>query len=319
MSKLFTFRYLVAIFFFVCSITTYAQTKLKQQSSTKELTVEKGSFNFLVIGDWGRNGDHNQKEVAEGLKKAAEKTDPEFIISTGDNFYCCGVASVNDPQWKTSFEDIYKGDALQIDWYSVLGNHDYHGNPQAEIDYSKVSRRWNMPSRYYTFVKETEGKILRFIFLDTNPFVKKYLKHSEEYADIAKQDTAKQLQWLDSLLTRNEDLKIVVGHHPVYSSSKRHGNTPELIEKLEPRFKKYNVQLYLSGHDHDLQLQKPEGKTHYIVSGAGSELRAVSSENYTKYAGSVAGFALLSIKGNNYTLHFLDKNNMVVYTHSSTF
>lgn len=66
----------------------------------------------------------------------------EFIISVGDNFYTNGVASVDDPMWKTSFEDIYKGANLFIDWYPVLGNHDYRGNPQAQIDYSKRSRRW---------------------------------------------------------------------------------------------------------------------------------------------------------------------------------
>jgi predicted MPP superfamily phosphohydrolase len=301
------------------ALVSYSQKKSEETAPLKEWQVEDHSLSFFVIGDWGRNGEHHQKEVAEGMKKAAEKVEPEFVISTGDNFYCCGVASAQDPQWKTSFEDIYQGSALQIDWYPVLGNHDYHGNPQAEIDYSKVSRRWNMPARYYTFVKNEGGKTIRFIFLDTNPFVKKYLKDNLEYADVAQQDTSKQLQWLDSLLLRNEDLKIVVGHHPVYSSSKRHGNTPELIASLEPRFKKHNVQLYLAGHDHDLQLQQPDGKTLYVVSGAGSELRPATSAPYTKYAGSVSGFLVVSIKERGFTLRFVDKNNALVYSYKGSF
>ena len=169
------------------------------------------------------------------------------------------------------------------------------------------------------FRSKSEGKTIRFIFLDTNPFVKKYLEKSKEYADVAKQDTTEQLSWLDSLLTRNEDIKIVVGHHPVYSSSKSHGNTPELIEKLEPRFKKHNVQLYLAGHDHDLQLQIPEGKTNYVISGSGSKLRPAFSEKYTKYAQSIAGFALISINGSSYSLQFINQFNKVTYSYKGTF
>ena len=36
---------------------------------------------------------------------------------------------------------------------------------------------------------------------------------------------------------------------------------------LEP-FSRYNVDSYLCGHEHHLKYTKPEGKTHYIISGA---------------------------------------------------
>lgn len=34
-----------------------------------------------------------------------------------------------------------------LEWYPILGNHEYRGNTQAVIDYSKVSRRWVMNER----------------------------------------------------------------------------------------------------------------------------------------------------------------------------
>lgn len=41
----------------------------------------------------------------------------EFVIATGDNFYSSGIAAEKgpyDPQWKTSFRDIYNASSLQV-------------------------------------------------------------------------------------------------------------------------------------------------------------------------------------------------------------
>src|ERR1700729_1241386 len=89
--------------------------------------LPKKSLKFIVLGDWGRNGDYHQSDVAEEMNVISMKYGVDFYISTGDNFYDNGIRSVNDPLWTTSFENIYHGGALQRDWYVVLGNHDYHG------------------------------------------------------------------------------------------------------------------------------------------------------------------------------------------------
>jgi tartrate-resistant acid phosphatase type 5 len=282
-------------------------------SSIKE---EEGALSFLIVGDWGRCGEFNQQEVGDQMDYYTGKSDAEFIISTGDNFYDKGVRSVSDPLWKDSFEEIYKGSNLRRDWFVVLGNHDYEGTPQAEVDYSKVSRRWNMPARYFTFTKEiNDTSSVRFIFLDTSPFVKKYHKEKDKYADLARQDTAKQIRWLDSVLAAStERWKIVVGHHPVYSSSKKHGDTKELKEWLKPMLEKYKVQVYFAGHDHDLQHQKPSGSTvDYIVSGGGSENRPTGKYEHTKFAEGVSGFVLASLKADSMNLYFIDYKGNILY------
>ena len=46
---------------------------------------------------------------------------------------------------------------------------------------------------------------------------------------------------------------------------------------VEPLLARYGVQLYLAGHDHDLEhIQVPGAATHHIVSGAGSQTRPLA-------------------------------------------
>jgi tartrate-resistant acid phosphatase type 5 len=311
-------KYLIYAASILLNLEAFAQTKIAKPIPITSIAKEKDAFVFFIIGDWGRNGEFNQKDVAAAMKRTATLFEPSFIISTGDNFYSDGVASIYDPQWNKSYENIYTGNDLQIDWWVVLGNHDYRGNPQAEIDYSKISRRWRMPARYFTNVHELKsGKKARFIYTDTSPFVKKYHKEPLKYSDLTKEDTNKQMNWIDSVLAAsNEEWKFVIGHHPVFSTGK-HGNTQELIDILKPKMEKHGVQAYFCGHDHDLQHQKLQGsEIDYFVSGAGSEVREVVSNDMTKFAQNTAGFAMVVLKENKYVLYFINKNANVIYTYS---
>ena len=282
------------------------------------LHLPSKSYNFFAIGDWGRSGEYNQKETGEQMNTFAEEFHPKFIISTGDNFYENGIASVDDPQWTNSFENVYSGANLQRDWFVILGNHDYKGNPQAEIDYSKKSRRWNMPARYYSKTEKINDSVsILFVFIDTNPFIAKYQKKKESYADLGMQDTTKQLKWLDELLsTSKAKWKIVIGHHPVYSTGSEHGNTEEMLAVIKPRLEKYKVDMYLAGHEHDLQHQQPEGTVDYVVSGAGSSTRPTSIKSMTKFAEAVSGFAAFTCTADSLTTYFINYKGENIYSYS---
>ena len=85
-------------------------------------------FNFYVANDLGRNGYYDQKPIAELMGTMAEEIGPEFVVATGDIHHFEGVRSVNDPLWMTNYELIYSHPELMIDWFPVLGNHEYRGN-----------------------------------------------------------------------------------------------------------------------------------------------------------------------------------------------
>ena len=227
---------------------------------------EKG-LQFSVLGDWGWNGKRNQAEVA---KIMATKGVGSFIISAGDNFQVAGVRSVQDPLWLLNFESVFSDPALYCDWFPALGNHDYKGEVQAEIDYSKISRRWNMPARYYAVHKNINATTAAdFYIIDTSPFQSAYYKEGGEHL-VAGQDTAKQMRWIDSCLTNSKSRwKIVVGHHPVYSSGSAHGReTADMEARFAKFFEAKGVDAYFCGHDHNFEYLKPQGShVNFFVCG----------------------------------------------------
>jgi len=270
-------------------------------------------LSFLVLGDWGRDGDQHQRDVAQQMGRVAAETDAAFVVSTGDNFYGKGVTSTSASQWETSFENIYSHASLQVPWYAVLGNHDHKGDPSAEVEYSKVSKRWRMPSRWFNQpFKLPGGGSAEFFFLDTQSFVEGG-RHDRKHSDAGLQSKAAQLSWLESgLASSKADWKIVVGHHPVYSEGK-HGDTPELIRDVKPLLERYGVQVYMNGHDHDMQHIVVNGVA-YLTSGAGSKTRPTRSGPNTRFSlGNTSGFLAVALTRDRFDARFIDWTGRPVY------
>ncbi|MBC7867531.1 MAG: metallophosphoesterase, partial [Gloeobacteraceae cyanobacterium ES-bin-316] len=244
--------------------------------SINNIKKTPGALNFIVLGDWGRNGENYQKEVAAGMGKAAHDLSASFVVATGDNFYPYGVQSTQDYHWTASFENIYTAQSLHVKWFPVLGNHDYASNPDAQVAYTNISSRWTMPARYYskTFPVGTDTVLMAFI--DTDPIEKQLRSHGFDSVKYVAGAVEKQVQWLNDLLaTSTAKWKIVVGHHPLYTGGwrKNSDDTKRMKDFLEPVFNKHTVDVYIAGHEHHLEYIKPNGATHYIISGAASEAR----------------------------------------------
>ena len=197
-----------------------------------------------------------------------------LIATVGDNFYEDGVASLDDEHWKQSYENIYKELTKKYPWYVSLGNHDYRGSVDAQLNYHSINPNWNMPDRYYTFVRDVAGKQkVRFLIIDTNPYLPAYYTNSLYKNIITQQDTARQTRWVDSVLASSqEDWKIVLGHHPLYYSNATNPDTATLVRVMEPLFEKYKVQAYIAGHVHDIQYNIVKGRSvTHIISGSGAK------------------------------------------------
>jgi len=324
MSKKSVFFVSLASFLILASCTeekkTLVQTKTSGSAIDSATVVTSKTFgeafNFIIISDWGRNGIKIQQDVANQMARTSDSIDAEFIATCGDNFQINGVASAQDPLWMLNFENVYKENSLHIDWYPVLGNHDYKGSTQAQIDYSGISRRWRMPDRYYSFAKQINDSVsARFIFIDTPQLINKYRNNPDEYPDAAKQNNGKELAWVKTILANSqEQWKIVFGHHPVYSASMKHGNTDEMITSVKPLLEKHNAQFYFCGHDHDFQhLHEKGGKVEYMVTGTGSGTRASSTNELSVFSKSEPGFTVISLKADSLNVCFVDTTGNIIY------
>ncbi len=278
-------------------------------------TVAPDGFNFLVFGDWGRQGEQDQVEVAQQMAVAAKKINPKFIISVGDNFYENGVKSVDDPHWQKSFEEVYRDPALQLPWYCILGNHDYHSGSDcdAQIAYNKINPRWNMPARYYQQTHQIDANTTAdFFYLDTTPMLHAYRNDKNSIENAAKQDVPKQLAWFKAALAASTaQWKIVIAHHPIYSGG-GHGDTPELIENILPLLHEHKVQAYFNGHDHDLQ-HLMAGEVHLFDSGAGSQHTPTFYSKHSKFAKSCSGFTTVSLQADKMDVRMIDNHGKQVY------
>lgn len=302
------------------SIGFFSCTKKYKHATPHELYViddskDEQGINFLVFGDWGRKGNNTQKTVAEQMALTAEKTNPDFIIVTGDNFYNTGVTSTEDEHWDASYKEVYHHPELQVDWFLALGNHDYQGDVPSQIEYSQKDERWHMSDRYYSIDKTIDPlHDVRFVFIDSSPFFDPYYEHSH-YSNVWDQDTLSQLNWIDQTLESSAaKWNIVISHHPLYTSGMRRGETQYVQRHVKRLMDKYEVNAVFSGHEHDLQHQKPDGNTHYFVSGSASDARDVSYLDYTKFAAGIPGFMSVTLFSDRMIVQAIDANGVVLYS-----
>ncbi|EFN52564.1 hypothetical protein CHLNCDRAFT_32423 [Chlorella variabilis] len=248
---------------------------------------------FLVVGDWGRGGKHNQTKVAAAMARKAEAMRTDFVLSTGDNFYPSGLLSPEDPAFDASFTSIYHQPSLQVPWHAALGNHD-HGetadpsspacgawdpacfySPLNELDARLAQRdaRWHCER---SFVLSLAGGAVDVFFLDTTPLLLEYaaVPWRANRGGLEEQSWEGQLRELEARLARSAaGWKLVVGHHPIRTTHRKWHAWAEMVEHVEPLLTKYGVQAYLCGHDHNLQLlHKPGTGYWHVTSGGGSRV-----------------------------------------------
>jgi len=295
---------------------------------------EPAGAQLLVLGDWGYDDPTAQSQVAAGLRAYVNQhsVHPQALLLLGDNWYGELAGGASSPRWQTQFEQMYPVSDFPCSAYAVLGNHDYQRWPEskveAELEYATSGRnggsatRWTMPSRWYRFAFPASDPLITFIALDSNMPRADGKEKGRDFTLTAQQQ-AEQLAWLEVELKRPRTTPFlgVMAHHPVYSDGP-HGDHPVLIRDWDPLFRKYHVDLYMAGHDHDLQHLEFAGHptSFFLSGGGGADLYSLKIEPAQRgpYAEKVYGFSHISVTAQQMTLRHLDEHGRSVHAFTRT-
>jgi tartrate-resistant acid phosphatase type 5 len=289
------------------------------------MATDAKAKHVLMVGDWGWESDiagqqKTAKQMVKYAKDNALKADALFML--GDSWYGPLPGGIRDARWKTQFEDMYPKSAFDCPAYSIMGNHDYQKmagvvKTEMELEYAKqAGTRWTQPSLWYSFEFPKKNPVMTVIALDSNV----PMGHKDNGVDFTLTATqqAEQLKWFAAELEkpRTTPFTVVMGHHPIFSNGP-HGDHKVLIAEWEPLLAKHKVDLYLAGHDHDLQHLEFEGHpTSFVCSGAGGadlyDLKIAEAQR-GPYAEKVYGFTHMETTAEKLTIRHIAADGRVVH------
>ncbi|MFH1761769.1 MAG: metallophosphoesterase [bacterium] len=230
-------------------------------------------WSFIHFGD-SREG---PEDLARNLSGIADlKTPANFIIHGGD-VTRAGTYTEFTSEWLKEFElSPVKNTPLVI----VKGNHDGSSGFQRFDD-----RLSPIPGRYYY---SFDHKNAHFSIINSN--------FSNEF-----QPGTPMYDWLErDLQSTGKPWKIVALHHTWHGVHKERADGA--VGRLNPLFAAQGVDLVLCSHDHNFQINKPEGGVRWIHSGgAGAGMYWNNGKNFDVLENwqQIYHFIELNIKGNH--------------------
>ena len=184
----------------------------------------------------------------------------------------------------------------------------------------EVTSRWGLPDLWYSFTRQVGSVEVLFVAIDTVAMRENPSRHTE------------QLIWLENVLsTSTAYWKIIIGHFNVYSVGQYGPVLTDMFDTFVPIFERYQIDVYVSGHEHNLQHLSPigDGGIDYIITGAGG--RALYGDNpaYEQTLRDVYGIELNAFhEQHGYTVFHINetgirfdhysKDNQLLYSFTRT-
>ncbi|BAZ27836.1 metallophosphoesterase [Cylindrospermum sp. NIES-4074] len=264
--------------------TLSRQTSLETAVAAKP--PKKGLLlRFVSVADTG-TGAKGQYAVAKAMTFYHQQNSYNLVILAGDNIYNNGEIEKIGAVFERPYQDLLK---QGVKFQACLGNHDIRTeNGEKQLRYAGFNMKGR---RYYTFRRDK----VQFFALDTN----------------GNADWKKQLLWFEKELSQSKAAwKIVFGHHPIYSSG-QYGTNTSFVKTFTPLFKKYNVQAYINGHEHDYERTRAIDGTSYLICGAGAGNRPVGRSEWTEFSSSNLSFMAYEVYADRIELSGIGTDNRV--------
>lgn len=276
-------------------------------------TPERKIVNFLVIGNTSVPEENDTSEIKTTMARNMANYESDFLIHTG-NISSSGLAPDETKQFFEPYKKILKNMAL----FAAVGADEYGPNAKTAegkgflaANYkANHSMPWSKGTPNYYYFDTANARI---IVIDTNNLygalqAPKLDKNSSQY------------EWLKSTLAKTaaDKWKIVVMHHPVYSS----GQTEDLLSVvLAPLFEAHQVKLVIQGHQGAYERTKPirhaqaskSGPIYVTVAGSGKFFEESSYENDwgSKYL-ALPHFAHIKIVDRKLSLRVYTHDNKMI-------
>ena len=293
-------------------------------SAPERVRADRGVFVWL--GDTGRReGDAphpTQARVARGVRSAcAARGGCDAVFLAGDNLYMTGLKG--DPEERELKEKVLEAmvHSYGLPVYAVLGNHDW--------DF--VFSAQTIARRELDWIAEKEGVQgdTHFWWVEAGPVTVWGLDTNYLQRNPRAHTHAALADWLARIDDAGSPWTIALGHHTLLSNGS-HGNWGDRFRPARSMRKTFGdhvlgvVDLYVSGHDHNVQFFPEAGtdaaaSTAVLVSGAGSKctppgkrpenpLRTGVEAVYEHYD---LGFAILEADPERLVLSFHDADGAV--------
>ncbi len=257
-------------------------------------TAAPGPFTFVVMGDNGQ-ATQGARDVAAALQNERAA----FLIGLGDLAY----NNATYAEFERNYFETLRGVMAKLPVFPVLGNHEYftpravpalavHSVPAGTVP---VADR----GRYYSF----DWGDVHFVVLDTNDPLEASIK-----------GTGRMLDWLDNDLESTRKFwRVACFHHPAYPNDHHKDDpiTTVVRDRVIPILEKYDVQLVLSGHEHNYQRTRPirngafvdanVGAIHLTTGGGGAGLFPVRSRPWLAASDSSHHYVRFEVRGTRMT------------------
>jgi predicted phosphodiesterase len=222
----------------------------------------KPSECIVIYGDSRTHHDLHRQVVA-----AFMQFNPKVVIHTGDL-----VHHGDDPEEWEIFNQITQSVRENSEFLPARGNHDDN------IDL--YTNNFDLPNNELWY--SVDRNDIHFIFLDSN-------------CDLS--DTSEQFKWLEEdLVQKKARFTSVVFHYPLFTTGHHSEDEKGVREVLLPLFKKYDVDITFTGHNHQYERSLYDGIYHIVTGGGGAPLYDKERESpYSQVSLSKLHFCTLEV------------------------
>jgi tartrate-resistant acid phosphatase type 5 len=299
-----------------------------------------------------------QAAVATAMRRWCEGPAAcEFGVMLGDNIYPNGATAGADgrddaERFRKVFHEPYAPLAdndPDFRIYAALGNHDWktsRAGAMAQVKYLTETRPFYMDGIRYRVAPTGDAREVEIFVLDTHVMLSTYsilddalddegreadsgkIDETQPWALPANEDEWRMAAWLEeSLAASPARWKIVMGHHPIWSSAGSKFQQARMMRRLVLPALCRHADMYLAGHEHTLELYTdackdvPEAKGRpplpQLVSGAAGKQRPLNT-NFARHQlaahpeleslfaqGLVWGFAHVTLEADRATIRIL--------------